>query len=793
MNDIHMSQPPYYRTRYWIGQHNVNYTMPTYNTYPMKSNDFKQTLSKPNWSKKNLSSFPKNFYTPLLQRSDEEVEEYCKQMEITVKGDNVPKPCQTFEETGFPPEIMQIMTQGFSKPTAIQAQSWPIALSGRDLVGIAHTGSGKTLAYMMPAAIHITHQKSVSKGEGPIVLILAPTRELAQQIQTVANMLENSNIRTTCLFGGTPKGPQARNLERGVEIVIATPGRLIDFLQRGATNLFRCTYLVLDEADRMLDMGFEPQIRTIIEQIRPDRQVLMWSATWPKEVQALAEDFLTDYVHINIGSLELAANHNIRQLVHVLQEHEKDQKLFTLLRQTSTEPGFKALIFVETRKKVDDMTAEIRKQGYQAISMHGDKSQQERDAVLSEFRSNKAPILVATDVAARGLDVEDIKYVINYDYPNTSEDYIHRIGRTGRVTQSGTAITFFTPDKQRQAKDLIAVLKEADQQVNPNLIELASVAKSNVPSRVRWQNRHQKENHDGSGNNRYQNNNNINKNHNNMNNNNNGYKKNYNMNTTGKMDYNNSPNNGMNSANSIYNAQNSYVNNGGSTMKYEKYGSPTSNSNFIGGKNPSYQYRNNNDKTTRNYQQPYMHNVQQGQYMQPAMSYYGGYNGAEGKEYHHGAPSNGAVNNRYYYQGTTTNARSPNNAMSYDGQRYNSRNANGAAATIYSTAQPVQMSAATNGIPAGAAANIYAAAAGPQSSSTSYMINHRNGNTANSTDPAVQSLINHKFFQPNNMATAPPAAGAGPNACAFQYQPVSYSPYHAYGQMPYNQPQAVPE
>lgn len=171
----------------------------------------------------------------------------------------------------------------------------------------------------------------------------------------------------------------------------------------------------------------------------------------------------------------------------------------------------------------------------------------------------------------------------------------------------------------------------------------------------------------------------------------------------------------------------------------------------------------------------------------------GGYNGAEGKEYHHGASSNGAVNNRYYYQGTATNARSANNAISYDGQRYNSRNANGAAAAMYSTAQPVQMSAATNGIPAGAAANIYAAAAGSQSTSASYMMNHRNGNAPNSTDPAVQSLINHKFFQPSNMTTAPPAAAPGPNACAFQYQPVSYSPYHAYGQMPYNQPQAVPE
>lgn len=192
-----------------------------------------------------------------------------------------------------------LMSQGFDDPTAIQAQGWPVVLSGRDLVGIAQTGSGKTLAYMLPATVHINHQQRPQRGEGPIALILAPTRELAQQIQKVAHEFgSNTMIRNTCIFGGSPKGPQARDLERGVEIVIATPGRLIDFLEKGTTNLGRCTYLVLDEADRMLDMGFEPQIRKIIQQIRPDRQVLMWSATWPKQVQALAEEFLVNYVQV---------------------------------------------------------------------------------------------------------------------------------------------------------------------------------------------------------------------------------------------------------------------------------------------------------------------------------------------------------------------------------------------------------------------------------------------------------------------------------------------------------------
>lgn len=289
-----------------------------------------QRLRKPVWDVKNLHPFKKNFYSAhanVLNRSPFEVDQYRRARQITVEGE-APNPIQNFNEASFPDYVMSsIVKQGYDAPTAIQAQSWPIAMSGKNMVGIAQTGSGKTLAYILPAIVHINHQPPVSRGEGPIALVLAPTRELAQQIQQVANEFGSSScIRNTCIFGGAPKGPQARDLERGVEIVIATPGRLIDFLERGITNLGRCTYLVLDEADRMLDMGFEPQIRKIIEQIRPDRQILMWSATWPKEVKKLSADFLEDYVMINIGSLQLSANHNILQIVDVCQEHEKESK-----------------------------------------------------------------------------------------------------------------------------------------------------------------------------------------------------------------------------------------------------------------------------------------------------------------------------------------------------------------------------------------------------------------------------------------------------------------------------------
>ncbi|XP_012244482.1 uncharacterized protein LOC117164123 [Bombus vancouverensis nearcticus] len=460
------------------------------------------SLKKPIWDLAKLPVITKNLYIPhinVLKRSTDEVTKYHIGKEITVKGNNTPSPIQAFEESNFPDYVMEeIRKQGFAEPTAIQAQGWPIALSGRDLVGIAQTGSGKTLAYILPATVHINNQPRLNRGEGPIVLILAPTRELAQQIQSVARDFGSSScIRNTCIFGGSPKGPQARDLERGVEICIATPGRLIDFLEKGTTNLRRCTYLVLDEADRMLDMGFEPQIRKIIEQIRPDRQVLMWSATWPKEVQALAEDFLSDYIQINIGSLTLAANHNIRQIIEICQEHEKETKLSGLLREIGKDRGSKMIIFVETKKKVDDITKAIKREGWPAISIHGDKSQPERDYVLSEFRNGKTMILVATDVAARGLDVEDVKYVINFDYPNSSEDYIHRIGRTGRCQSAGTAYAYFTPNNARQAKELISVLEEAGQTINPQLADLAnSIKPAYGKGRQRWS--HSRSNKDSS-------------------------------------------------------------------------------------------------------------------------------------------------------------------------------------------------------------------------------------------------------------------------------------------------------
>jgi ATP-dependent RNA helicase DDX5/DBP2 len=269
--------------------------------------------------------------------------------------------------------MTEIRAMGFAAPTPIQCQAWPMALSGRDVVAIAETGSGKTISFALPAMVHINAQPLLAPGEGPIVLFLAPTRELAVQIQTECSKFgKSSRIRNTAVYGGAPKGGQIRDLRNGVEIVVATPGRLIDMLDSGRTNLKRVTYLVMDEADRMLDMGFEPQIRKIVSQIRPDRQTLLFSATWPKDVQRLASDFQQDFIQVNIGSLDLSANHNVAQHVEICTEYDKRSKLLAHLEKISQESA-KVLIFVGTKRVADDLTKHLRQDGWPALAIHGDK------------------------------------------------------------------------------------------------------------------------------------------------------------------------------------------------------------------------------------------------------------------------------------------------------------------------------------------------------------------------------------------------------------------------------------
>ncbi|CAM6051893.1 unnamed protein product [Sphagnum compactum] len=402
-----------------------------------------------------------------------DVDAYRRLHEVTAMGDNVPAPYMTFDVAGFSPDLLrELQSAGFKAPTPIQAQSWPIAMQNRDIVAIAKTGSGKTLGYLLPGFLHLERRRKNSR-LGPTILVLAPTRELATQIQDeCVKFGRSSRITSTCVYGGAPKGPQLRDIERGADIIIATPGRLNDFLEVKKVSLKQVSYLVLDEADRMLDMGFEPQIRKIVNEIPNQRQTLMYTATWPKEVRKIAGDLLVDPVQVNIGNTdELAANKSITQVVEVVLPYEKQRRVEQILR--SQEQGAKIIIFCST-KRMCDMLARNLGREFGAAAIHGDKSQGERDFVLSQFRAGRTPILVATDVAARGLDIKDIRMVVNYDFPTGVEDYVHRIGRTGRAGATGQAHTFFSEQDGKYAKELIKVLEGAGQKVPAELRDIAS-------------------------------------------------------------------------------------------------------------------------------------------------------------------------------------------------------------------------------------------------------------------------------------------------------------------------------
>ncbi|XP_063535543.1 uncharacterized protein LOC134745439 [Cydia strobilella] len=429
------------------------------------------------------------FYS--INTEQKAIDDYRNEHNITVYGEDVPSPFIDIEASEFPEYIKTFLSkQGFTKPTIIQSQAWPVALSGQNFVGIAQTGTGKTLAFLLPAVVHIKEKKA-RKGKGPIALVLAPTRELAKQIEVVAKDFQKLlNIRCVCIYGGASRSVQAEQLEAGVDIVIATPGRLNDFLVSRTTNLGRCTYVVLDEADRMLDMGFEPQIRQALEGVPLERQILMFSATWPKEVQHLAKDYLGEFVQVNVGSTELSANHNITQVVHVCEQDSKMDKFKEIMHQISGEGIGKILVFTNTKRSVDHLTLTLRRNGWPAVGIHGDKTQLQRDTIIRKFKTGNTNILVATDVAARGLDVDGITHVINYDFPQTSEDYIHRIGRTGRYDKKGEAHTLFTEEDARLAKSLIAVLNEANQEPPKELDELArSFSLSKVKEQERYSQR----------------------------------------------------------------------------------------------------------------------------------------------------------------------------------------------------------------------------------------------------------------------------------------------------------------
>lgn len=404
----------------------------------------------------------------------EEAEEWRKTHSITVFGDDCPSPMPDFKMlTMLPPFIQKkFADRGFTAPTVIQAQSWPILFQNRDFVGIAKTGSGKTMAFIVPAIAHIAVQPQLRAGDGPIVVVLAPTRELAMQIEEETKKILPTTMRCACIYGGSPKGPQIQLLREGIHILVATPGRLIDMLEIKRTNLLRTTYVVLDEADRMLDMGFEPQVRSIFSQIRPDRQTLMFSATWPKEIQAMAASFQKDYIRINVGSTELLANPDVTQeFIHV----SEDGKFVELRKLMAKHRDTRVLVFCKTKKTADFLERQLRNVGFDIMAIHGDKEQKQREYILDRFRRESKLTVVATDVAARGLDIKQLEVVINYDFPMQIDDYVHRIGRTGRAGAKGHSYTFISKAEDQITPavltQLLSIISKAGQEVPEFLTE----------------------------------------------------------------------------------------------------------------------------------------------------------------------------------------------------------------------------------------------------------------------------------------------------------------------------------
>lgn len=383
-------------------------------------------------------------------------------VEVEVKGEGeLPGPWMIWDSISFPTRLRApLISAGFPAPTIVQQYAWPILSMGRDLIGIAKTGSGKTLAFLMPAFSQLLSDGRADARGPPSILVLAPTRELAVQIEQQAKQFGSiAGMRAVCLYGGAPKGPQLAEMRTRPQAVVATPGRLNDLLDPppGLTkgvDVGEVRYLVLDEADRMLDMGFEPQIRKIINALPNNRQTAMFTATWPASVRRLATEFIKNAVEVRVGEVdELVVNADIEQrVVFCTESRDKEERALDLLRDAGND---QAIVFVNTKRMCEVVAMRIQN----SVAIHGDKDQRERDTALGLFKSGNRRVLVATDVAARGLDVSTVRLVINFDPPNRDEDYVHRVGRTGRAGKKGQAVTLLTNDDGTAARFIADIFK----------------------------------------------------------------------------------------------------------------------------------------------------------------------------------------------------------------------------------------------------------------------------------------------------------------------------------------------
>ncbi|KAK2616170.1 RNA-dependent ATPase [Conoideocrella luteorostrata] len=375
----------------------------------------------------------------------------------------------------------------YKVPTPIQAASWPSTLSGRDVVGVAETGSGKTMAFALPCVEAVS---AISK-KGTKAVIVSPTRELAMQSHTqLASLAALARLKCVCLFGGSSKDDQRAILNRGADIIVATPGRLKDFMSDGTVDLSGCHFAVLDEADRMLDKGFEDDIKEILGACpaRKNRQTLMFTATWPQSVQVLASTFMINPVKVTVGrggkeaedgSVELQANLRITQRVEVIDPKDKEFRLLQLLKQhqQGKQKNDRILVFCLYKKEATRIENMLSRKGVRVGGIHGDLKQEQRTRSLEAFKTGQTPVLVATDVAARGLDIPEVKLVINVTFPLTIEDYVHRIGRTGRAGNTGEAHTFFTIQDKAHSGSLVNILKGANQPVPDELLKFGTTVK----------------------------------------------------------------------------------------------------------------------------------------------------------------------------------------------------------------------------------------------------------------------------------------------------------------------------
>jgi ATP-dependent RNA helicase RhlE len=356
------------------------------------------------------------------------------------------------------PLLRAVRTAGYTHPTPIQSSAIPHVLAGRDVLGCAQTGTGKTAAFALPILQRLSDRSS----RGPIpagrirTLVLAPTRELAQQIyESFRTYGQYTGVRQAVVFGGVNQNPQVRALRAGVDVLVATPGRLLDLMGQRVVNLAGVEVLVLDEADRMLDMGFLPDIRRILAQVPRQRQTLLFSATMPASIRALADAILREPVPVQVTRVSSPAP-SVAHWVHFVERPDKPALLAHLLART---PHTRALIFTRTKHGADKVARHLVQAGVRAAALHGNKSQNARTRALADFRSAHTPVLVATDIAARGLDVDDISHVINYDLTSVPETYVHRIGRTGRMGAPGTAVSFCTADERGELRAIEALLR----------------------------------------------------------------------------------------------------------------------------------------------------------------------------------------------------------------------------------------------------------------------------------------------------------------------------------------------